>query len=83
MSQFASLLAAAAATTSIYSDYPGFVDPSSHVEAYIDKGPILELIIKCPQGAGIVSYSKLERLYCSSKRDCFVTLKSASRSTCE
>lgn len=83
MSQFASLILAATATTTIFSDYPGFVDPTAAVEAYFDRGPILELIIKCPEGTGIVSYSKIERLFCSSKRDCFASLKSASKRTCE
>lgn len=83
MSQFASLLVAATATTSLFSDYPAFVDTKSRIEAYVDKGPILELIINCPEGTGIVSYSKIERLYCSSKHDCFASLKSASKRTCE
>lgn len=83
MSVFAAAVLSTAATTSLYSDYPGFVHPRAVVEAYTDKGPILELIVKCPGGAGIMSYSKLERLYCSSKHKCFTSLRTAVRDTCQ
>jgi hypothetical protein len=83
MHPFASLVLAATATTTIFSDYPAFVNPRSVVEAYFDKGPIIEIVVKCPVGTGILSYSKLERRYCSAKHDCFPTLASATRRTCE
>lgn len=79
------LIAFTAATTSttIYSDYPGFVDTRATVEAYVDRGPILELIVKCPVGTGMLTYSKIEHRYCSSKLACFASLKSAIRETCD
>lgn len=76
------VLAASAATTNIYSDYPGLLHPRSMVQAYLDKGPIVEIVVRCPVGSGILSYSKLEKLYCSSKHDCFRSLESATHDTC-
>lgn len=83
MYSFASVVLAATATTAIYSDYPAFVNPRAVVEAYFDKGPIIEIVVKCPVGTGILSYSKIDRRYCSAKHDCFTTLASATRQTCE
>ncbi len=70
------------ALVAIYSDYPAFLKHSGVVEAYTDFGPIVEMIVRCPEGAGIMSYSKVERLYCSSKHMCTEKLKSAVDDTC-
>jgi hypothetical protein len=40
------------------------------VEATIDKGPILEMIVRCPVGTGILTYSKVEKLYCGPRGGC-------------
>ncbi len=66
--------------TANFTAYPGFGDRGiatprkaerdARVEATTDKGPIVELIIRCPQGTAIISYSKLERLYCGPKSTC-------------
>ena len=72
----------AATSTTIFSDYPGFVDTRATVEAFTDRGPVVELIIKCPGGSGILTYSKIEHLYCSSKHSCFSSLRAAARDTC-
>jgi hypothetical protein len=40
------------------------------IEAQIDRGPIVELIVKCPKGVAIISYSKIEKLYCSPRFRC-------------
>ncbi|MCB1520585.1 MAG: hypothetical protein KDJ37_08415 [Hyphomicrobiaceae bacterium] len=82
MSAFASLYFAMAATGTIFSDYPVFVNPHATVEAWTDLGPIVELIVKCPAGTGIVSYSKIDRRFCSSKHACFSNLSSARHDTC-
>lgn len=74
------LVAAAAAGT--FTDYPGFLDPRARVEAIMDRGPINELIIKCSEGSGILSYSKVERLYCTPVRGCTPNLKIAIARTC-
>lgn len=82
MSTLATAVLAAATSTTVFSDYPGFVDSRSVVEAYTDRGPIIEVIIKCSRGSGILTYSKIERLYCSSRHTCFPSLKAAARDTC-
>ncbi|HMQ57931.1 MAG TPA: hypothetical protein PKE65_05240 [Rhizobiaceae bacterium] len=68
--------------------YPGFVHPGAQIEATIDKGLILEIIVRCGRDGrgrpspGIMSYSKVERLYCSSKNRCFNAPEAAYRDTC-
>ena len=76
------VLAASAATTNIYSDYPGLLHPRAVVQAYFDKGPIVEIVVRCPAGSGILSYSKMERVYCSAKHRCFAALSPAVDHTC-
>ncbi len=74
---------AASTATGVFSDYPGFLNPDSEVEAVVDRGPILELIVKCGDGTAILSYSKVERLYCTPNRSgCFNTFDDAINSTC-
>ena len=68
--------------TAIYSDYPAFLKRAGLIEAYTDRGPIVELIVRCPTGTGIMSYSKLEHLYCSSKFKCTPHLQAAVANTC-
>ena len=74
------LVAAAAAGS--FVDYPAFLNPGSRIEAVLDRGPIAELIVKCPGGTGILSYSKVERLYCTPVRGCTPDLKKAINRTC-
>lgn len=76
------LAAVGFALASVFSDYPGFVKPGAVVEAYTDKGPIVELIVRCRAGSGIMSYSKVERLYCSSKQRCSRRFRTAVEDTC-
>jgi hypothetical protein len=71
---------AVALLTANFSAYPGYgdkgtsvpkgVEKNHRIEATIDRGPIAELIIKCHTGTTIISYSKVERLFCSPKRFC-------------
>jgi hypothetical protein len=68
--------------TSIFSDYPAFLKRGGVIEAYTDRGPIIELIVRCPVGTGIMSFSKIERLYCSSKWKCTTKLSDAVANTC-
>lgn len=68
--------------TAIYSDYPAFLGGDRTVEAFTDRGPVVELIVRCPVGTGIMSYSKLEGLYCSSKHRCSTQMRRALEDTC-
>lgn len=76
------VLAVGAALAAIFSDYPAFVKRHAPIEAYTDRGPIVELIVRCHRGTGIMSYSKIERLYCSSKLTCHPYFETALDDTC-
>ena len=62
--------------------YSGFVTPGVTVEAIVDKGPIAELIVRCQIGTAIVSYSKMERSYCTLRLKCHASLESVLAETC-
>jgi hypothetical protein len=65
-----------------FTDYPVFIAPDNVVEAVTARGPLLELIVRCPDGTGILSYSKIEALFCSSKHVCFADWRAAVADTC-
>ena len=77
-----------AATASSFSLYPGFRDRDALVEMTTDKGLIVEVVLRCERKAngqvkaGIMTYSKIERLYCSSKNRCFRDAERAFDDTC-
>jgi hypothetical protein len=52
---------------STFTIYPPPEGPRPRIEAITDRGPILEMIVHCRKGTGILSYSKIERLYCSPR----------------
>lgn len=64
------IVLAALLVTSPFITYAPSGAPLPRTEAVIDRGPILELIVQCRKGTGILSYSKLERLYCGPKGNC-------------
>ena len=66
-----------AANFTIYPVFGDNVQPSqrvaettAHIEAATDLGLIVELIVRCPQGTAIISYSKIEQLYCAPNQTC-------------
>ena len=70
-----------------FSLYPAFgdrgyppIDP--RIEAAIDKGLIYEIIIGCGNGTAIVSYSKVERLFCTLHDGCMPSSKQALAYAC-
>ena len=70
------------ALAAIYTEYPAFTKRGFVVEAWTDRGPIVEMIIRCPGGVGIISYSRLENVYCSSKNRCHAQQAQAIAETC-
>lgn len=67
--------------------YPGFSDRDAFVEMTSDKGLIIEIVLRCErQGnrvkAGIMTYSKVEGLFCSSKMLCTRDADKAADDTC-
>ena len=72
----------ASAISGNFSVYPGFVTPGQTLEAIIDRGPIVELIVRCERGTGILSYSKLDRAFCVPDMTCYTTLDRAMAKLC-
>jgi len=76
-------LIVAVSITSGLTDYPGFRQSGAVVEAQIDRGPIVELVINCRHGrSAIISYSKVDRRYCTPRFECGGSLKHAVAETC-
>ena len=83
---------ALAFTVASYTAYPAFGDRAGvqpraavsqpRIEATTDRGPIVEKIVRCPKGTAIISYSKLERRYCSPKNACNRSLGTVVAQAC-
>ncbi len=77
-----------AAATGNFTTYPGFNHPEKIIEMTTDKGLVLEIVLRCGRKgdgqilSGVMSYSKVERLYCSSKNKCYTSAKKAVNETC-
>ena len=65
-----------------FTVYPPPTGTPPRVEAITDKGPILELIVRCPQGSAIISYSKVERLFCGPRMKCGSNREAALKQAC-
>ncbi|MGF1651133.1 MAG: hypothetical protein ACFCUN_11860 [Hyphomicrobiaceae bacterium] len=72
-----------AALTGGFTAYPGFNAKNATIEAYTDRGPIYEIIVRCPVGTAIISYSKSERLYCGPTGRCRSSLQSTVQEACQ
>lgn len=62
--------------------YPEFVAPNSRIEAVTDLGPVLEVVVKCKNGTAIISFSKVERIFCTPKWKCFADMSTAVSKSC-
>ena len=84
-----------ALATAGFTTYPGFGDtaspvmprpttsiPALKIEALVDRGPIVEMIIRCGAHTAIISYSKVEKLYCTPKMACNSALDKTLAATC-
>lgn len=67
---------------STFTAYQAFVHPGATVETLIDKGLVVEMIVRCPDGAGIITFSKVERRYCTPDFTCHAAIKPAIRHLC-
>lgn len=79
--------AAVAGRAPDYRHYPALGDRTagtvgSTIEVANDKGLIVELTVRCGKGAGIITFSKVEKLYCSSRHKCGPNLINAVKDTC-
>ena len=52
------------------------------IEAIVDHGLIAELVVRCKNGAAIISYSKIEILYCAPDQTCDRNLRDVVARTC-
>ena len=77
---FNMLLAAIAATSFTY--YPQFVQPDSKITTVTDLGPVLEVVVKCHRGSAIMSYSKIERVFCTPDWVCYRDMQTAASKAC-
>lgn len=86
-----SVLAQSLVATAIIS-YPEFgdrglirppaIERSPHVEAATDLGPIIEIIVRCPHGTAILTYSKVDKRYCTPKLRCGRSLAAIVARSC-
>lgn len=84
------LISTATATSALagnFNLYPGFNDRDAFVEMTSDKGLIVEIVLRCSREgnkvkAGIMTYSKVERMFCSSKMYCTRDAVKAADDTC-
>lgn len=83
MVQFAYALAVSTGLT-LYPAFGDRGDPpvDANLEAAVDKGLIYELVIGCEQGSAILSYSKVERLFCTPYRGCTKSAQKAFARAC-
>ena len=81
-------LISAPATASTFSLYPGLNNPHAIVEMTTDHGLTVEIVLRCERKSdgsikpGIMTYSKVEKLFCSSKNRCYRNPDSAFEDTC-
>ena len=76
------LLLASISAGSVFSLYPGFIEPKFDIQMVTDKGPVLEMVISCHPGEGIISFSKIDRAYCVPDATCYSSLKPAMARLC-
>ena len=76
------VLFVALATNTPFIEYPAFVLDRPQIEAVTDKGPILEMIVRCKTGTAIISYSKIERVYCDPRLSCARDRNAIARRAC-
>ena len=80
-------LATAAPDRSSFTTYPAFGDRLGNrvygrIESAQDKGLMVELIVRCGGDVTIVTFSKVEKLFCGSSHKCGTTLETAIAPVC-
>ena len=76
-------LLVALAVSSTFTLYPGFVAPKNQIEAVRDMGLVLEVVVRCPVGTGIMSYSKVDGQYCTPDWTCTESMQTAITRLCK
>lgn len=65
-----------------FRNYPSFLRKRTIIEAKHDKGLTIEYIVRCTGGIGIMTFSKVEGLYCLPDHSCVSHLDTALRKLC-
>jgi len=70
-----------------YLQYPAFGDrvpvpDGRRIEMAHDKGLIVELTVRCGVQVGIITFSKVERVYCAPSHACWPDLNRAAQEMC-
>jgi hypothetical protein len=65
-----------------YIEYRIGNDRAPLVETITDRGPIVEMIVNCQPQSGIMTYSKIEKLFCTPKSGCTGDFRQAYARTC-
>jgi hypothetical protein len=78
--------------TANFTAYPSFGDKgiatprkaerNARIEATVDRGPIVELIVRCPSGTAIISYSKIEKQFCGPTHACSTQMSRVVSQAC-
>ncbi len=63
--------------------YPSFVQQEAVIETAHDKGLMVEFVVSCPVGWGIITLSKVENLYCLPDHSCTGNMRSAIGRLCQ
>lgn len=75
-----------------FSNPPVIDNPSSFQQldgVFYQKDLVVELVVNCaksenfPKGSGIISYSRIEKLYCTPSADCFSSARKAISQVCK
>ena len=61
---------------------PRVANRTAQVQATTDRGPIVEIVLRCGRGSAIVSYSKIERLFCGPRSKCSRSLPDVVTEAC-
>ena len=77
-----SMSASAIILASLTTIYPGKAANMGQIEAVTDRGPILEMIVRCPTGAAIITYSKIEKVFCTPQIRCSADRNAVIRRSC-
>ena len=75
-------LLASAAVGNVFTLYPGFIEPKSDIQMVTDKGLVLEMVIACRPGEGIISFSKVDRAFCLPDATCYKSIRPAIDNLC-
>ena len=73
----------AVAVSTTFTLYPEFVEPQSPIKMVRDLGPVYEITVRCPLGFGIMTYSKVDKRFCTPDWTCYRSIEPAFQKLCK